>query len=361
MGKYTKIKLLLITVRSDFGGGPRHLDQLIDKLGIQYEIYVACPQGEPYGTKWRKNRSIHVVEIPYRKFLIKSLFNLRYVIKKEGIEIVHSHGNGAGIYSRLLKMLCHNVKVVHTYHGISDSYASSLKATASIIIGRMLARFADRYICVSNGEKKMAINRHFSNNNNTLVIYNGIEDPHHAVRIGQRKPVNFVSLSRFDYQKNMDSMYKIAKAFKDDDRLTFTWVGDGEDKDRLEKSAKKENLKITFIGFSTTPSIYLEKADWYISTSRFEGLPYGLIEAASVGLPILASDVKGNNEVVEDKVSGFLFKEEDQAIDLIKEILDGKYNYNQLSLHAIDFFHENFTEDKMIEKLIELYNSLIIK
>lgn len=354
-------KILYITVRSDFGGGPRHLDQLIDKLDKQYEIYVACPQGEPYGTKWRNNRSIHVVEIPYRKFSAKSLLNLRDVIKREGIDIVHSHGNGAGLYSRMLKMLCYNVKVVHTYHGISDSYASSLKATASLIIGRMLAPFADWYICVSNGEKKMAIERHFSKDNNTLVIYNGIEDSHHAARLEQRKPVNFVSLSRFDYQKNMDAMYQIAKAFKDDDRITFTWVGDGEDKDRLEKSAKEEGLKITFTGFSTTPSMYLEQADWYISTSRFEGLPYGLIEAASVGLPILASDVKGNNEVVEDKVSGFLFKTEDQAIDLIRKILDGKYNYNQLSLHAIDFFHENFTEDKMIEKLVELYNSLIIK
>jgi hypothetical protein len=50
----------------------------------------------------------------------------------------------------------------------------------------------------------------------------------------------------------------------------FTWVGDGEDKDRLEKASKDDGLKITFTGFSKTPSKYLEQADWYISTSRFE-------------------------------------------------------------------------------------------
>lgn len=153
-------------------------------------------------------------------------------------------------------------------------------------------------------------------------------------------------------------MYRVAKAFKDDDRICFTWVGDGEDKDRLEKASKDDGLKITFTGFSKTPSKYLEQADWYISTSRFEGLPYALIEAASVGLPIFASNVKGNNEVVKDKYNGFLFHSEIEAISLISNVLNGKYNYQHLSQNSIDFFHENFTEDKMIEKLCELYTNI---
>lgn len=352
------MKILYISVRSDFGGGPRHLDQLIEKLEGQYELYVACPQGNPYGYKWRKDVKIHVVEIPYRKFSILALIMLRKLIRKDKINIVHSHGNGAGIYSRLLKVLCHNIKVMHTYHGISDTYHSKIKEIVTLFIGKILSPYADKYICVSNGEKKMAIDRHFSKDSNTEVIYNGIEDPHHVVRKEQRNPVNFVSLSRFDYQKNMDAMYKIAKAFKDDDRITFTWVGDGEDKERLEKTAKQEGINIMFTGFSRTPSKYLEQADWYMSTSRFEGLPYGLIEAASMGLPILASDVKGNNEVVEDKISGFLFHTEEEAINRIKDILDEKNDYQELSRHAIEFFRVNFTEDKMIEKLCKLYSDV---
>lgn len=358
MDKYPKMKILYITVRADFGGGPRHVAQLIDRLEDKYELYVACPNGEPYGTAWRHNDKIRVVDIPYRKFTFSALWKLRNIVKKEGIRIIHSHGNGAGMYSRLLKILRPKVKVVHTYHGISDTYASGMKATASIIIGRLLSPFADRYICVSNGEKKMAIERHFSLDNNTLVIYNGIDDPIHAVRASHKRPCNFVTLSRFDYQKNMDEMYRIAKAFKDDDRITFTWVGDGEDREKLERDAENERVKVTFTGFTRTPSKYLKMADWYISTSRFEGLPYGLIEAASVGLPIIASNVKGNNEVVCDKYNGFLFQTEDEAIEKIKDILDNKYDYQRLSQHSISFFRDNFTEDKMIEKLCELYKSV---
>lgn len=352
------IKILYITVRSDFGGGPRHLDQLIQRLEGQYSLYVACPHGEPYGNKWRCDNNIHIIDIPYRKFSIKSLFLLKNIINKEKIEIVHSHGNGAGIYSRLLRLICPKLKVVHTYHGISDSYESALKANIAKLVGRLLSPLADKYVCVSNGEYRMAIDRHFSKPENTVVIYNGIEDPKHEVRMISNKPLNIVSLSRFDYQKNMDAMYRVAKAFKDDDRICFTWVGDGEDKDRLEKASKDDGLKITFTGFSKTPSKYLEQADWYISTSRFEGLPYALIEAASVGLPIFASNVKGNNEVVKDKYNGFLFHSEIEAISLISNVLNGKYNYQHLSQNSIDFFHENFTEDKMIEKLCELYTNI---
>lgn len=354
-----KTKISYITVRSDFGGGPRHVDQLIDRLEGEYEIYVACPTGEPYGTKWRNDKKIHVVDIPYRKFSFKTLLHLKDFIKKENIQIVHSHGNGAGIYSRLIKLLCPSVKVAHTYHGISDTYKSKIKAVVSILVGRLLSPLADKYICVSNGEKRMALSRGFSKDQNTIVIYNGIEDPKSEARQKENKPVDIVCLSRFDYQKNMDAAFRIAFAFKDDDRACFTWVGDGQDKERLEQAAKEKGVRITFTGFSKKPSIYLQKADWYISTSRFEGLPYALIEAASVGLPILATDVKGNNEVVKDKYNGFLFHSEEEAIKLINDILDGKVNYSQLSQNSINFFHEYFTEDKMISNLRNLYNSLV--
>lgn len=354
-----KIKILYITVRSNFGGGPRHVDQLIDRLENELDIYIACPNDEPYGTKWRSDKKIHVVDIPYRKFSFKGLLRLKDIIKKENIRIVHSHGNGAGIYSRLIKLLCPSVKIAHTYHGISDTYKSKVKAIVSILVGRLLSPFADKYICVSNGEKRMAISRGFSKGQKTIVIYNGIEDPKSEARQKENKPLDIVCLSRFDYSKNMDAAFRIALAFKDDDRILFTWVGDGQDKEHLEQTAKEEGVKIIFTGFSKTPSIYLRKADWYISTSRFEGLPYALIEAASVGLPILATDVKGNNEVVKDKYNGFLFHSEEEAIKLINNILEGKVSYPQFSQNSINFFHEYFMEDKMIDNLRNLYNSLV--
>lgn len=67
-------------------------------------------------------------------------------------------------------------------------------------------------------------------------------------------------------------------------------------------------MPIDFVGFTKEPMKYLQSSDLYLSTSRFEGLPYGLIEAASVGLPIVASNVKGNNEVVNNGYNGSFLK-----------------------------------------------------
>ncbi len=300
------MKILLLTVRSDFGGGPRHVNQLVEQLPNNIEIYLGYPlDGDPYALMWKTSNRIKAsFNLPYRKFSLSVLFNLIDFVKINNIEIIHSHGNGAGVYSRIIKRICKNVKVIHTYHGISDEYGSWIKGYINNLLGRILNKFSDIYICVSNGEKQLALKRHFSKDANTFVIYNGIPNPHVDAKQGSNKQLKIVTLSRFDYPKNMEGMYKIASYFKNDKSLQFVWIGDGPDKSKLEEQAKKEGVDINFVGFSKEPMKYLLESDLYLSTSRFEGLPYGLIEAASVGLPIIASNVKGNNEVVNDKKRG---------------------------------------------------------
>lgn len=355
------MKIILITVRSDFGGGPRHVDQLVKNLPTDVEIYMAYPEvGDPYAELWKADRRIKgTIHIPYRKFSLSALLKLTTFVRRRKIEIVHSHGNGAGLYSRMLKVLYPKVKVVHTYHGISDVYSSILKFYLSKTVGVLLSPLADLYVCVSNGEKRMALDRKFSMDKNTVVIYNGIKDPHLGNhRFFGHGPFKIVTLSRFDYPKNMDSMYRIAKHWAGSKDVLFVWVGDGEHKERLEHLAKVENVPIDFIGFTTEPMKYLQSSDLYISTSRFEGLPYGLIEAASVGLPIVASNVKGNNEVVSHRYNGFLFKNESEAINYIESIMADKECYRAMSAASIDFFKSNFTEDKMIGSLVKEYRIL---
>lgn len=350
------MNVLLITVRSDFGGGPRHVDQLLEALSSDIAIYMAYPQkGEPYGIKWEKEKRIKgYCEIPYRKFSINAFWGLKAFVKRNKIDIVHSHGNGAGMYSRLLKLFSPKLKVVHTFHGISDVYSSKVKFYISYFIGWILSPLADTYIAVSNGERETAIGRHFSNSKNTKVIYNGIAVESSDIKQTSADATKFVTLSRFDYQKNMESMFKIAEQVKELP-VRFIWIGDGEDREKLERKAQNENLNIRFTGFSNHPMDYLKQADWYISTSRFEGLPYALIEAAAVGLPIIASNVKGNNEVVKDRYNGFLFDSEKEAVDIISRIVNREIDYRALSRNSICYYQENFTLETMIKKIEEVY------
>lgn len=350
------MKILYITVRSDFGGGPRHVDQLVNNLSEKYELYLAVPYGNPYGTKWRSNNEIKgVLTIPYRRFSLKTLLQMRGYIKTNGIKIVHSHGNGAGLYSRLLKLLCPKIKVIHTFHGITNNYNSWYKYIANLIIGKGLKYLTNDFILVSNGEKQLGIQLGFIDRKKSHIIYNGINDTGEK-QLKSNQKLNIVTLSRFDYQKNMDMAYSIAQQCKEDEHIIFTWVGNGEDFQRLKELSFKEGIHINFVGFSNEPIKYLKEADIYLSTSRFEGLPYALIEAASVGLPIVATDVKGNNECVKDKESGFLFNTVDQGVSCIKELLNDSIR-KRMGNRSRQFFLENFTIEKMIHKIILVYEN----
>ena len=142
------MNILLITVRSDFGGGPKHIDQLINNLPSNINLYMAYPkEGDPYASLWDRDKRIKDrIYIPYRKFSIKHLFLLKKFAQKHKINIIHSHGNGAGFYSRLLKIIGCKASIIHTFHGISNQYSSKFKYLLSIISGRIFKHFTNDFI-----------------------------------------------------------------------------------------------------------------------------------------------------------------------------------------------------------------------
>lgn len=356
------MKVLLITVRSDFGGGPKHVDQLVSYLPADVELYMAYPsEGDPYSAIWRNSERIKkTVSIPFRSFSISKFFQLRELIIREKIEIVHSHGNGAGLYSRLLKLSGCRIAVVHSFHGIIDSYGSNIKSIVNKGLGRFLRRYTDRFLMVSKGELIIGKNLHFINSSNSEVIYNGVLAPD-SYEYHLSDVINIISLTRFDYAKNMDYAFEIAKHFKNDSRVLFTWVGDGEDKDRLEALSKKEKCNIVFTGYIRDPFKYLHAASLYLSTSRFEGLPYGIIEASSLGIPTIATNVRGNNEVVRDKFTGYLFNTKIEAISIINDILNDKNKLIELSKNSREFFMDTFTMDRMVNSIYNIYLGVVSK
>lgn len=351
------MNILLITVRSDFGGGPRHVHQLIENLPKAFRIFLACPDGDPYGEKWNRNNNIQKkLKIPFRKFSLRSLWNLKQFINRNEIEIIHSHGHGAGFYSRILKLLIPNIRVMHTFHGVTDSYESNIKKFTSIASGILFKFLTNDFIFVSKGEKDMAHKLGLARPGKSHVIYNGISQPANSKPSDESEFFDIVTLSRFDYQKNMDLAFEIARAFKESSNIRFIWIGEGVDFERLKVKSNKEGLNIVFTGFTKNPFYYLQRADVYLSTSRFEGLPYALVEAISVGLPVIATNVTGNNEVVSDGYNGFLFHKVDEAVEAIRCLHRDSKKYNEMSLNSYNKFNSEFTLNTMINRLAELYN-----
>ena len=144
-------KILMISVRADYGGGPEHVFQLVRNISTQFDVYVALPCDKPYWGKFsRLLGSDKLIKIPHRRFSITELFKMLLFIKDNDIKVIHSHGKGAGLYSRLLKLIApSSTKVIHSFHGVGIGEYSFLPRRLYIIYERLFSYLTNFfYSCV---------------------------------------------------------------------------------------------------------------------------------------------------------------------------------------------------------------------
>lgn len=366
-----KQKILLVSVRADFGGGPEHLYQLVSNFREKYEPYVAIPFEDPYFSKLKKIIPVkNMINIPHRKFRIRALFDLLRFINQNKIIIIHSHGKGAGVYSRLIKLfLPTKTKIVHTFHGISTGEYNQFQKLLYIAYERFLSHLTNKFIFVSNSEFERALCLKLIQIKKANVIFNGTptysdEDIKEIQSFSlcalsykiTNKPI-IVTTSRFDYPKNMAFAYQIATRRP---QYLFLWLGNGPDFHELHSRSISENISnIIFAGFVSDPVKYIAKSNLYLSTSRWEGLPLSLLESMSVGVPIVATDVVGNKDVISDSRVGSLYSLGDLE-SALKEI-DFWINKSNVksSSSKIKMIHNSlFSTKRMCDEVSELYMSL---
>ncbi len=366
-------KILLITLRGDFGGGPRHVDSIYQNLKREFNLYIASPSEEPFGISWKNQlfESNKFLELPHRKFRVRDFLSLISFVKRNKIKVIHAHGRGAGIYARLLKPFLPQIKILYTLHGFHIELFPLLKKQISIYIEKILSLLTTIFINISENERLSCIKNKIYKKEKSVIIYNGIPDTlnkNYNVESLRKKlglpseKFIIVGITRFDPVKNLTSFVEIANLLQSDDDIFFILSGDGEEMQKIKLTINNYNLKnILLTGFVNNPLDYVISSDIYLTTSIIEGLPYSLIEAIMCARPVVASNVMGNNEVIIDEVNGLLFDLSDlsQAVNKIKRIKNDKSLYQYLSNNARKRYLESFTEETMIIQLKELYKRFL--
>jgi glycosyltransferase involved in cell wall biosynthesis len=357
-------RILYISARADYGGGPQHILLLISKLKEKLDIFVACPSDPPYWDLYNSELGPDkMFEIPHRSFSLTALLGLADFIRINRIDIVHSHGRGAGVYSRSLKLLCRRLKIIHTFHGIHYEQKRVWSKYFYILSEMLLARYTDYFICVSRGERADALRLHLCKQQSTLMIHNGI-DVAPDLPCSSLPPTTagmfiVLHISRFDHFKNSGLIIEIADYMKrHDSRILFCLIGDGPEKNRLEELSRARGLEnVLFLGFQPQASSYLQCANIYLSTSTKEGLPLSLLESLSAGIPIVASDIPGHDEIVFPGDNGFLFpiNSPDIAANYLLRLKSDPALWERMSKNALGTYHNYFRTESMLEKLVALY------
>ena len=159
---------------------------------------------------------------------------------------------------------------------------------------------------------------------------------------------------------------QLIKAFSNISSENPDWklviTGEGPEQKNLEKLTSEMNLKkVIFTGFTANPVLTASIYDIAVLTSEIEGFPNSIVEYFAAGKPVIATDVGGINEIIEDNYNGFLIPSGDINLlsKKIETLIKDKNLRQKFSANALLTLNKKFTEDIMVRKLEKLYSRLI--
>jgi len=325
----TKIKILYIIPSFASGGAEKFLLDLITNLNQEiFEIKVLTFNGGGFFEKEFLKRKINFVVLNKKLKIDPFNFYLIYKnIRKFSPDIVHTQ-LGGDIYGKLAAKLAGVKKIISTEQNVlnNDSiFVSFLK--------KITANFSNKIIAISTPVKKDIVNKYKISEDKVILIPNGVNPLNFSSQNKKedQKEKIFGSIGRLDEQKNFSLLIEALTSFKDKN-FSCLIAGEGRLKNELQQKINDLGLsqKIKLIGNIEDVSGFLNSLDFFILPSKWEGLGIVLLEAGSSNLPVLASATGGILDIIKDKQTGILFKNNDLN-DLILKLdyfLDEKNKEN---------------------------------
>ena len=284
---------------------------------------------------------------------IKALWELYIILKRiDGIDIIHLHSSKAGFLGRIVSFLLgKSKKTIYTPHAISFLRldVSPKKRKIFIAMEKFASFFGGKIVACSQSEKEAIEEQGIKN---VTFINNGIKPLQIEKKVNTSDKITIISVGRLSIQKNPKLFNDIALEFIDNPNIQFIWCGDGE----LKSELTSPNIKCTGWIERKTLKNYLANADIYLSTSLWEGLPLSVLEAMSIGLPVVLSDCVGNRDLVENK--DFLYQDKQKAVQMINYYIKNKKILKKESLKSKIIFDRYFKLDRMSNSYYYLYKNL---
>lgn len=284
---------------------------------------------------------------------IKALWELYTILKKiDNIDVIHLHSSKAGFLGRIVSFLLgKSKKTIYTPHAISFLRldVSPQKRKIFIWMEKFASLFGGKIVACSQSEKEAIEKQGIKN---VTFINNGIKPLQIEKKVNTSDKITIISVGRLSIQKNPKLFNDIALEFINNSNVQFIWCGDGELKSELISS----NIKCT--GWIERKELenYLVNADIYLSTSLWEGLPLSVLEAMSIGLPVVLSDCVGNRDLVEN--NGFLYKNKKEAINSINRLIENKILINKKGYNSKILIGNNFNIKNMAILYLNIYKGM---
>jgi glycosyltransferase involved in cell wall biosynthesis len=299
------------------------------------------------------------------KFDYSAVSKLAEIITNNDIDIIHTHGYKSDIIGILAARKA-KIPVVVTPHGFEN--ADDIKLRLFIWAGCQALKYATRVVPLSPA--LMNDVRKFNVPENKLVyIQNGVDLSEvekvrdNSVPLNKEKfRIGFIGqmISRKNIKDLLDVFVEIHSKRKD---VELVLLGDGDERNTLESYANTLGCKddIHFLGYRDDRLDYLKSFDIFAMTSTLEGIPRCLMEACAMGIPVVAYNIDGVDQLITHRETGLLatLKNKTELEGLFLEVIDNPDTAKQLGLEAIKFVNSNYAAARMAKEYMELFDILV--
>lgn len=362
------IKILFVEEFKTTGGEEEVVFNLFQSFYKRddFEVYVAAP---PKAAYYKKNSfpSDRFFSIPMAsKFDIRSVREIRRFILDQGIDIVHSHGDRAGLIARIA---CASTpaKSVWTMHANSDDNRitqSNIKRCLKVLVQRVLNKyFTDLVVCVSKSLRNNISS--YMCHNKITVVYNGIDVERFSPK---KKKANSDSVlrvlfaGRLSEQKGIPYLIEGALlAKKKGVDFNISLAGEGDLERAIVEKINENELGdcVSLLGFRKDISQLLCDHDVLLLPSLFEGFPVIILESLASGTPVIASKVNGIPEIINDKINGLLLEpgSSQDVANALEYVSNHRDWLHTASIAALDSV-QPFCIETMVENHAKVYQKL---
>lgn len=348
----------------------------------KYDITLASSPSEELPEFAQKNKAKHQFFNIFRSISplqdVKTIIDIFAFIKKENFDVVVGHTPKGALLSMIAAFLAGTKKRVYFRHGLVYETSSGLKKQLMLNMERLTSWCATHVICVSpylieksiednlsSAKKMQLLNIGSCNGVDCFGIFNPEKIiPETKKRIQYEMKVNdneFV-IGYAGRMVNDKGIPEIMTAFKKltskYDNIKLLLVGPFDNRDELDDSIKKEilcNPKISYREYVEDGlQYYFSLMDVFVMPTHREGLGNSILEASSMGIPVLASSHTGSKDALRDKITGFyILPNEKSIIEKLEKIIVNKALKDELGKNGRRFVVDNFSQE-VIWKEIEL-------
>ena len=378
---------VLHVLEATIGGTKRHGYTLATGLdSAKFDVAVACPlirseaQGDTSFVSDLQDAGIRVLPVPMIRAVrpwedARAAGILYRLMRRQPFDIIHTHSSKAGILGRFVGRLATQAKIIHSPQGFYFLGSAGIARQFYLSLECFAGRLTDQLVALSASERDVAVANGVAPQNRVTLIENGVDiadiqrraqGAQDRAALGIPPDAPLVStLARFIPQKAPeDTLAVIQRLSAKLPSLHFLWIGHGgpaESAIRAQVVALGLEKQVHLLGYRTDALGLVRLSDVFLLTSRWEGMPYSILEAMALAKPIVATAAVGTNDILEHNRTGMLAPvgDVDALAAHVHALLVSPARAQQLGTCALHTVETRFSQQRMLDLTGELYMNVL--